>query len=158
MKTEHLVARTFFLSVAHFDHHTHLRVAQGPDGSCLGCVALLRTLKSHPLTPCFIDHSLVCLTHFLPFCSTPPQSTSIALPMTGIRRSSCVTPHGGLQFGHLVESAPHTAYTTAYVCTEGGVMPKDAFEWLLARDGSHGTGCNASGTNVHCTFCGARRR
>ena len=26
VKTEHLVARTFLLSVAHFDHHTHLRV------------------------------------------------------------------------------------------------------------------------------------
>ena len=27
--------------VAHFDHHTHLRVAQGPDGSSLTCVSAL---------------------------------------------------------------------------------------------------------------------
>ena len=47
-----------FLIVAHFDHHTHLRVAR---------VAPLRILKSPPFTTCFIDHSLMCLTHFLPF-------------------------------------------------------------------------------------------
>ena len=34
-----------FLSVAHFDHHAHLREAQGLDGSSLGCVAPLRILK-----------------------------------------------------------------------------------------------------------------
>ena len=38
------------------------------------------------LTVCFIDHSSTCLTHFHHLCSTPPPSTSTALPMTGIRR------------------------------------------------------------------------
>ena len=66
-------------------------------------------LKSHPLTTCFIDHSMMCLTHFLPFVPhhlrlSPPT----ALPMTGIRRSPCATPHEGLQFGHLVEPTPLT--------------------------------------------------
>ena len=41
---------------------------------------------------------------FPSFCSTPPPS------MTGIRRFSCDTPRGGLQFGHLVESTPFTGY------------------------------------------------
>ena len=67
MKTEHIVARTFFSVSRTFDHHTHLRVAQGPDGSSLGCVATLRILKSHQLATCFIDHSLMCLTYFLHF-------------------------------------------------------------------------------------------
>ena len=30
------------------------------------------------------------------FCSTPPPSTPTALPLTGIRRCPCATPHGGL--------------------------------------------------------------
>ena len=39
----------------------------------------------------------------------PPPSTPTALLLTGIRRSPCATPHGGLQFGHLVESTPLTS-------------------------------------------------
>ena len=35
----------FFSVLRTNDHHTHLRVAQGPDGSCLGCVAPLRILQ-----------------------------------------------------------------------------------------------------------------
>ena len=46
LKTEHLVAHAHFSECPRpFDHHTHLRVAQGLDGSCLGCVGLLRILK-----------------------------------------------------------------------------------------------------------------
>ena len=51
-------------------------------------------LESHPLTTCFIDHSLMCLAHFFPFCSTPTPTTPISLPMTGVRRSACATLQG----------------------------------------------------------------
>ena len=64
-------------------------------------------LKSHPLTTCFIDHSLMCLTHFLPFCSAPPSTSQTPMPMTGIRRSPFATSHGGFQFGRLVEHNSH---------------------------------------------------
>ena len=45
VKTQHLVARTFYSVSRTLDHHTHLLVAQGLDGSCLGCVAPLRILN-----------------------------------------------------------------------------------------------------------------
>ena len=47
---------------------------------------------------------------FRSLCSTPPPFTPTALPMTGIRRSPCATPRGGLLFGHLAESTPLTGY------------------------------------------------
>ena len=79
-----------FLSVARFDHHTHLRVAQGLDGS----------MFHRPLFD--------VLDPFLSFDSTPPPSTPTAMPMTGIRRSPSATPHEGSQFGHLDEPTPLT--------------------------------------------------
>ena len=41
-------------------------------------------------------------------CSTPPPTAQTSLPMTGIRRSPCATPRGGLQFSRLVEPTPLT--------------------------------------------------
>ena len=64
-KTEHLVARIFSHCCA-LDHRLSHELACG---SSLGCVAPLRILQSHPLTTCFIDHSLTCFTdfhHFVP--------------------------------------------------------------------------------------------
>ena len=72
------------------------------------CCALDRR-SSHAPTTCFISHSLMCLTHFLPFCSTSPPSAPTALPMTGIRKSPCATPLDG-QSGHLADSFPLTSY------------------------------------------------
>ena len=92
------VVRAFF-SVAHFAHHTYLRVAQGPDGSSLGCVAPLRISSTHNM---FHRPLLDVRDPFPSFCSTPPPTTPRALPMTGNRRSPCATPHGGLQFGRLL--------------------------------------------------------
>ena len=51
----------------------------------------------------------MCLTHFLPFFHTT-SVTPTALPITGIRRSPCATPHGGLQFGRPVEPIAFTGY------------------------------------------------
>ena len=62
--------------------------------------------KSHPLTTCFIDHSLMCLTHFLLFHTTSVYTDSTASDW--IRTSPCATPYGGLQFDHLVQSTPLT--------------------------------------------------
>ena len=42
MKTEHLVARTFFSVSRTFDHHTHMRVGRFADALRLGCVAPVR--------------------------------------------------------------------------------------------------------------------
>ena len=50
------------------------------------------------LTACFIDHSSTCLTHFHHLCSTPPPSTSTALPMTGIRRLPLPPPPSSLRY------------------------------------------------------------
>ena len=43
--------------------------------TCLGRVAHLRALRG--------DHLSMCLTHVPSFCSTPPASTTTALPVTG---------------------------------------------------------------------------
>ena len=40
---------------------------------------------------------------FSSFCSTPPPTTQTSLFMTGIRRSTCATSHGGFQICRLVE-------------------------------------------------------
>ena len=51
----------------------------------------------------------MCLTHSLPYVPHHLRRQPISLPITGIRRSPRATPHGGLQFGHLVEpSSEHT--------------------------------------------------
>ena len=108
MSEDRTLYRThIFLSVAHLDQHTHLRVAPGPGGSSLRCVALLCILKviNHNM---FHRPLLDVLDPSPSFRSTPPPFTPTALPMTGIRRSPCATPHGGLQFGHLIESTPLT--------------------------------------------------
>ena len=67
-------------------------------------------LKSSTLTACVIDNFSTYLTHFRSCCSTPPPSTPNSLLMTGIWRSSCATPSGGLLFGHPAESSPPTGY------------------------------------------------
>ena len=64
VKTEHLVARTFFSVSRTFDHHTHMSVAQDLTGQMFGMCCTFAHLESHPLTLCFIDHSLTGLTHF----------------------------------------------------------------------------------------------
>ena len=106
LKTEHLVARTFSqrFSVAHFYLHTHMRVTQDVHRSC---VVPVRTLKSS--THSIFHRPLFDVLDPCPSCcSTPPPSTPTALPMSGIRRSPCATPHGGLLFGYLAESTPLT--------------------------------------------------
>ena len=107
-----------FLSVAHFDHHTHMRVAQDLTGHMFGTRCTSAHLESHPLTTCFIDHSLTCLTHCHQSYSTPPLSTPTALPMTGIRRHSYATPHGGYCFGLLAGSTPLATSSSPSICTQ----------------------------------------
>ena len=46
------------------DHRSSLALACG---SSLGLCCTFAHLKSHPHSTCFIDHSLMCLTHFLFF-------------------------------------------------------------------------------------------
>ena len=98
MKTEHLCRTHIFLSVAHLitDHHTHLRAAQVWD-----VLHLKKVIHSQHV-------SLEVLDPLPSFCSTPPPTSQTSQPMTGIRRSPCATPHGGFQFGHLVEPTPLT--------------------------------------------------
>ena len=108
VKTERFVARTIFLSVAHTSPSHAPACGSRAWRIKFGMCCTSAHLKSHPLTACFIDHSLMCLTHFLPFCSTPPPSTPTSLPKTGIRRSLCATLHGGLQIGRLVDPTPLT--------------------------------------------------
>ena len=109
LRTEHLVVRTFFsvLSVSRtFDLHTHMRVAQDFTGVVLFLCAPQKSST----------HSMFHRPHFgVPdpfpsYCSTPPPSTSAALPMNGIRRPSCATRPGRLLFVHLAESTPLTGY------------------------------------------------
>ena len=79
------------LSHAHFSQCRALehRASHAPAcGSSLGCVARLR------ISTCFIDHSLMCSTHFLPFVPHHLRTTPTSLLMTGIRRFPCATPHG----------------------------------------------------------------
>ena len=71
LKTEHLVARTFF-SLSLFLTITRTCVWHKASRLKFGTRCTSAHHKSHPLTTCFIDHSLTCLTHFLPFVSTPP--------------------------------------------------------------------------------------
>ena len=65
--------RTFHCTYSQFsltcttDHHTHPRVVHWPDVSSLGFVSLWRILRVVTFGTCFIDHSLMCLTHCLPF-------------------------------------------------------------------------------------------
>ena len=54
---------------------------------------------------------------FSSFCSSPPQTTPTSRPLTGIRSTSCAPPPGGMLFGHLAESSPHTGYDSKS-CTE----------------------------------------
>ena len=103
MKTEQNVARTFFsvLSVSRsFDLHTHMRLAQDFTGVMLSLCAPQRS-STHSM---FHRPLLDVPDPFPSFCSTPPPSTSTALPMTGIRRHPRATPPGGLLFGRLAES------------------------------------------------------
>ena len=75
------------------------------------------------------------------FCPTPPSAPT-ALPMTGIRRSPCATPHGGLQFGHLVESTPLTTHIQAVtvgqfamnIVLNGGMQNKRVEGWAICSD------------------------
>ena len=88
-----------FLSVAHLitDHHMHLRVAQVWDVLCASKRSPTHNMCHRPL--------LDVPDPFPSFCSTPPSST-----LTGIRSFPCATPHGGFQFGRLVEPTPLTSY------------------------------------------------
>ena len=90
VNTEHLVARTIFLCRA-LDHRSSHAAACG---SSFGMCCTFAHLKSHPLTTCFIHNSPMCLNPFLPLCSTPPSTSQTPLPVPGIRRSPCATPHG----------------------------------------------------------------
>ena len=82
VKTEHLLARTFFC-VAHLitNHHTHLRVTQ-----VWNVWHLCASYKSSTHN---MFHRPLVLDPFLSFCSTSPPTS----------------PHGGCQFGRLVEPA-----------------------------------------------------
>ena len=51
---------------------------------------------------------------FPSFCSFPPPSKQTLLPLTGIRKSPGATPHGGFQFGRLVEPTPLTNMAQHY--------------------------------------------
>ena len=45
----------------------------------------------------------------------------------------------------------------ARMCTNCGLVPKDDFAWLLARNNSGSVvELNSSGTSVHCVYCGGR--
>ena len=63
VKTEHLVARTFFSVSRTFSQFITRTCVWLKSGMC--CTFAHR--KSHPLTIRFIDNSLMCLTHFRPF-------------------------------------------------------------------------------------------
>ena len=80
-------------------------------GSSLGCGAPLRIFKV--INPLHVLHvsstTLMCLAHFFPYVHHHLRlHRPTLLPMTGIRRSPCATPHGGLEFGRLVEPTPLT--------------------------------------------------
>ena len=85
VKTEHLVARTFFSVLRTFDHHTHLRVAQGLTAHVWDvlqfCALFLKVIHSHSM---FHRPLLDVPDPFPSFCSTPPPSTPNSLLMTGI--------------------------------------------------------------------------
>ena len=66
-------------------------------------------LKSHPPTTCVIDHSLMCLTH-LPFVPHHLRRHRLHTACDWNQEIPCATPHGGLQFGRLVEPTPLTGY------------------------------------------------
>ena len=57
--------------------------------------------ECNPLTTCFTDSTLMSWTHFVPCVS--PSTSKNPLHVTGMRKSPLFPPHGGLQFGHLVE-------------------------------------------------------
>ena len=102
MKTEHLVECTqrdtdaqFFSCLVHVtDHPTHMRWLEAQRLKMFELCCTFAHPKSHLFTTCFIVHSLMYLTHFLPFCSTPPP-TQNSLPNTGIRMNPSATPRGG---------------------------------------------------------------
>ena len=72
-----------------------------------GMCCTLAHPNSHPLTTCFIDHSLMCLTLFLPFVPRHLRSTSqTPLLVTGIRRSLLCHFARRVSVGRLVEHNP----------------------------------------------------
>ena len=67
--------------------------------------AFLKVIPSHSM---FYKTLLDMSDTFSSFCSTPPQTTPDSLLLTGIRRTPCATLPGGMLYGHLSESSPHT--------------------------------------------------
>ena len=104
VKTEHLVARTFFSVLRTWSQIITRTCVRLKCGMC----CTFAHLKSHPLTTCFIDHSLLCLTHVLLFVPHHLPPHRLRCLWTGIRRSPCAAPHGGFQFGRFVEPTPLT--------------------------------------------------
>ena len=114
--TEHLIARTCFLLIA--NHHTHN----------------------------MFHRPLLDVPDPIPsFCSTTPPTTQTSLPMTEIKRSPCATPHGGLQFGDLVEPTPLTGYEPkTCIDVSSGHTPIN----YSSRRKSFNTDCNDLTTTV----------
>ena len=86
MKTEHPVECTFFSVWRTCSKIITRTCVWLKSGVCCTFVHL----KSHPLTTCSIEHSWMCLTHFLPFVPRHLWllwTTPTAGPMTAIRRS-----------------------------------------------------------------------
>ena len=104
VKTE----RTFYSVSRIFDHHTHLRAAQSLTAHVWDVLHLCASFASSSHN--MFHRPLLDVPDPFPSYSTPPPSTPTALSMTGIRKSPCATPHGGLLFGHLAESTPLTGY------------------------------------------------
>ena len=116
LKTEHQVARTFFLSLARVAHliaplsfsHTHAGGSNEAEDVIGTCCTF--ALKSHPLsqhvsstTPRRAWSISIILFH----------GTSVDTELTADdwnQETHCATPPRGLLFGHLAESTPLTSY------------------------------------------------
>ena len=103
VKTEHLVARTFF-SVLLCLARARLSTYQSRTHAWLKFAQVRLTCDVWSVLPVIHDFSFQ-----LSFCSTPPQTTRTTRSQTGIRSTPCATPLDG-RSGYLAESLPHTGY------------------------------------------------
>ena len=120
-----------------------MHVAQDLRSDVWGRVALWRTLKSHPLTTCFIDYSLSCLTisiilfHATSFCADfTAYDWNQEIPLRHSARRIAVWPSGRIHSSHRLY-APKTCTDVSSVHTPINYLSRrNSFETSNLKDWS----------------------